>query len=111
MSIEEVNKIDLFTVTSEEIYPPQAFLVITDHLEWPLNPNDHLFMLQEKINSYIAAVESGEIYNLFPESRGKNIVIKIYFQHRIPMECIDFLSNASEVLSSTNIQLQYEESE
>ncbi|ALX80664.1 DUF6572 domain-containing protein [Cronobacter malonaticus] len=111
MSIEDVNKIDLFTVTSEEIYPAQAFLIITDHLEWPLNPNEHLFMLQEKINSYIAAVESGEVNTLFPESRGKDIVIKIYFQHRIPMECVDFLGKVSEVLSSTNIQLQYEESE
>ncbi len=33
MSIEDVNKIDLFTVTSEEIYSAQAFLIITDHLE------------------------------------------------------------------------------
>lgn len=68
-------------------------------------------MLQEKINSYIAAVESGMVSNLFSESRGENIIIKIYFQHRIPMEYVVFLGKVSEVLSSTNIQSQYEESE
>lgn len=68
-------------------------------------------MLQEKIKSYIAAVESGAVSNLFSESRGEIIIIKIYSQHRIPMECVVFLGKVSEVLSSTNIQLQYEESE
>ncbi|EPF16662.1 Uncharacterised protein [Cedecea davisae] len=111
MSVEDVNKIDIFTVTSEEVYPPQAFMVITDHLDWVTNVNEHLFKLQEKINSYIAAIESGEIYNHFPNALGRDIVIKIFFQHSVSVEGIDFLGKVRDVLSSLNVQLQYEESE
>ncbi|ALB64863.1 hypothetical protein AFK62_20165 (plasmid) [Cronobacter condimenti 1330] len=64
-------------------------------------------MLQEKINSYIAAVESGEVNTLFQESRGENIVIKIYFQHHIPMECTDFLGKVIEVKYSHRLIFSY----
>ena len=110
MSIEDVNKIDIFTVTSEDISHPRAIMVITDHLDWVTDVNEHLFKLQEKINNYIAAVESGDIYNHFPNARGRNIVIKIFFQHSLPVEAVGFLGKVRDVLASINIQLQYEES-
>lgn len=111
MSIEDVNKIDIFTLTDEGIFPPQAIMVITDHLDWVIDVKEHLFKLQEKINSYIAAVESEEIYNHFPNARGRNIVFKIFFQHAMPEESVEFLAKVKDVLSPMNIQLQYEMSE
>ncbi|HBC0989866.1 TPA: hypothetical protein IGZ61_004646 [Escherichia coli] len=57
MSIEDLSKIDLITVTCEGIVPSQVILVITDHLQWSEYTNDHLYQLQEKINKYIEFVE------------------------------------------------------
>lgn len=90
MSIEDVNKIDIFTVTDEGIFPPQAIMVITDHLDWVIDVKEHLFKLQEKIISYIAAVESEEIYNHFPNARGRHIVFKIFFQQLCPKKVSSF---------------------
>ena len=44
-----------------------CLLVISDHLEWD-EDNEHLFMLQEKINRYLNFIASGELYDKFPET-------------------------------------------
>ncbi|ETS32866.1 MULTISPECIES: DUF6572 domain-containing protein [Photorhabdus] len=111
MSVEDINKIDLITMTQEDIVSQQVILVITDHLQWSSCINEHLFKLQEKINRYIAFVESGEIYEKLPDAQGRNITFKVFFQYKIPQECIDFMERVNEILSSINIELTYEESE
>ena len=35
-------------------------LTITDHLEWDIE-NEHLLILQDKINAYLGAIEDGEL--------------------------------------------------
>lgn len=109
MSIEDSNKIDLITVTCEDIVPPQVILVITDHLQWSEYTNEHLYQLQEKINKYIEFVESGEMLEKYPDAFGKEIMFKIYFKYSIPHECIEFINRVREILLSIKIQLTYEE--
>ncbi|WP_086357506.1 DUF6572 domain-containing protein [Gilliamella apis] len=108
MSIEDTNKIDMIgkLKNNESVIS----LGITDHLSWNDEINNHLFLLQEKINSYLRFIESGEIYESFPAAKGKiNFLIEIFFQYKIPQECINFLDKVNELLSSTNIRLKYEE--
>ncbi len=50
-------------------------LVIADDREW--NDWEHLLALQEKLNNYLAFIESGEIYTARPEARGLAIEICI----------------------------------
>ncbi|WP_369310064.1 DUF6572 domain-containing protein [Providencia rettgeri] len=109
MSIEDLNKIDLITVTCDDVEPPQAILVITDHLQWSECTNEHLYKLQEKINKYIDFVESGEMLEKYPDTFYKDIVFKIFFKYKIPYECIEFIKRVSEILLPIKIQLTYEE--
>jgi hypothetical protein len=51
-------------------------LRISDHREW--NDWEHLLALQEKLNNYLAFIESGEIYAARPEARGRAIEISIH---------------------------------
>ncbi|WP_374762261.1 DUF6572 domain-containing protein [Massilia scottii] len=51
-------------------------LNITDHLPFE-GHNDHLFVLQEKINTYLSFVESGEILESFPTAKSRSVVIKV----------------------------------
>ncbi|WP_407059149.1 DUF6572 domain-containing protein [Ralstonia syzygii subsp. celebesensis] len=36
------------------------------------NSEEHLLLLQEKINCYLRFIESGEIYNSFPSAEGRS---------------------------------------
>lgn len=53
MSIEETEVIDFIGIDKEQ---GEVSLTISDHLEWDDN---HLFILQKKLNSYISFIESG----------------------------------------------------
>ena len=48
---------------------------IADDREW--NDWEHLLALQEKVNNYLAFIESGEIYTARPKARGLTIEISI----------------------------------
>lgn len=50
-------------------------LVIVDDRKW--NDWEHLLALQDKLNNYLAFIESGEIYTARPEARGLAIEICI----------------------------------
>ncbi|MBS9444416.1 DUF6572 domain-containing protein [Photorhabdus heterorhabditis] len=108
MSIEDVNKIDMIGIPNNN--ENLVVLGLTDHLPWSGSIEEHLLKLQEKINSYIRFIESGEIYESFPASCGKSeMLIEVYFKYHMPHECADFLEKVGEILAPVNIQLRYEE--
>lgn len=73
MTVEITGVIDIITVDSST---DDVVLVISDHL--PFEGNDeHLFVLQEKINTYLSFVESGEMLESFPTAKGRPIVITV----------------------------------
>ncbi len=71
MSVTNPKVIDFWGISKEA--PNDLLLVMTDHLEWgdKAEQGEHLLVLQEKINSYIAFIESGEIYTEIPGAYGK----------------------------------------
>ena len=76
MSIDQPEIIDLL---STKIKQDCCVVAISDHLEW--DNRDHLIALQNKINNYLAFIESGEIYDARPEAREQAIEISIYCKH------------------------------
>ncbi|WP_301818735.1 DUF6572 domain-containing protein [Neisseria maigaei] len=74
MSILEENVID-----SASIENGILILTISDHLKWD---NEHLFLLQEKINSYIQYIESGQIFEDFGESSYETIEIQLIYKYK-----------------------------
>jgi hypothetical protein len=44
-------------------------LTITDHLAW--GDDQHLLLLQQKLNTYLAFIESGEIHATYPAAKDK----------------------------------------
>ena len=65
MTIEQSNVID-FTATDPD--SGDVYLVISDHLPFDVDEIPHLQMLHEKIDSYLAAIESGEVYQHCPQA-------------------------------------------
>ena len=80
-------------------------LTISDHLDW-VDVSSHLYTLQEKINDYLAFIESGEIFDEYPKARGKKIKIKIYFRYAPPAgDALSFISHAEEIISNAGFAL------
>ncbi|SDO04833.1 hypothetical protein SAMN04487897_107188 [Paenibacillus sp. yr247] len=94
MTLENANELDsigLDKVTGE------VNLTIKDDVDW----NDiqlHLSLLQEKINTYLSFIESGEIDSSYPKSINKRKKITIYFKHQVCDEAIEFLTQANQIV-------------
>lgn len=56
----------------------------------------------------MAFIESGELYDAFPESKGKSVkIIEVYFNYDLPEQAFYFLKQVSDMLKSINIGLKY----
>jgi hypothetical protein len=64
MSVEDKNKINAISTNKEDV----VALTISDHLEWD---SGHLLILQEKINSYLHFIESGQMHGSYPDTVDK----------------------------------------
>lgn len=76
MGVDDKNVIDIVSMNPEG----KAVLTISDHLEWGTE-NDHLLILQDKINSYVDVLESGQIYEIYPELKSMDFVIQLVMKY------------------------------
>ena len=73
MPVDDLSVIDFVAINATT---GEAMLVIGDHLEWD-DQNEHLFILQSKINAYLEGIENGSLYEAYPDAKNRNIVIDI----------------------------------
>lgn len=106
MSILETSVIDICAIPKAE--PDKVVLVIADHLGWEESEEgEHLMMLQEKINTYLAFYENGEIYESLPSARGKTPVIRIMGKYALSSEAETFIDSATPVLRDAGVKLEF----
>jgi hypothetical protein len=67
MSIEQTDTVDFLSIKKDS---GEAWLTISDHLDWDQEEDRHLFLLQDKLNAYLRFIESGEMVERFPKPRG-----------------------------------------
>jgi hypothetical protein len=102
-TIEQKDKIDAIGIDKEtEI----TILKIFDHLDWNDELN-HLLLLQEKINSYLSFMESGEIYEAYPDSQDRKLMIQIDFLEKPSENAIKFLDTVSKIMNDAGFELTY----
>lgn len=102
MSVEDKNKIDSISTNKEDV----VVLTISDHLEWD-DSNEHLLILQEKINSYMDFLESGQIYENYPSVVDKKIMIQVVFKY-LPNEMGDeFLMIVKEFINKNGYDFKF----
>jgi hypothetical protein len=107
MSITETKVVDIIAVPEWE--PDSVVLVITDHLQWgnKAQQGEHLLLLQEKINTYIAFIESGELLQSYPPAQGKNPKIRINGLYELPEQGETFIDSVTEVLKGMGIGMEF----
>lgn len=107
MSISETKVVDIIALPEWE--PDTVVLVITDHLEWGdrVQLGEHLLLLQEKINTYIAFIESDELLESYPPAKGKKPKIRINGLYELPEQAEAFITRVTEILRGVGIAIEF----
>jgi hypothetical protein len=106
MSVENIDKIDLVATRPNSL---EVRLVITDHLPWS-DEDGHLRLLQAKLNTYIAFVESGQVFKM-PEHEvppGSELIIVVAARYSLTTAGEAFMRQAQQVLSRVGIGFRFE---
>ena len=104
MTVEEPGKIDF---TAFDPQSGEMCLVISDHLDWT-EQGEHLLLLQSKLNSYLAFIESGEIYTKVPKASGRKIVIEVMGKFPLSEEARRFYQLAGKAIEDAGFSLRFE---
>lgn len=102
MSVENSNVIDLVNLDQNG----DVILVISDHLEWDTD-NRHLLLLQQKINTYLSAVESGALSKDYPETKDKKIAINLVSKYWPSSTGHQFLKKVRDYLEASGYTFSY----
>ena len=102
MSVEDSNVIDFLQEKEDNVV-----LTITDHLEWEDDDNNHIYLLQEKINGYLTAIQSGQIHKHYPSTIDKQMVISVAMKYAPNDTGLVFLSKVNEVLTNAGYVFEY----
>lgn len=102
MSIEDTQIVDFI---STDPISGDVVLTATDHLEW--GDRHHLMALQDKLNSYLAFIESGEVYESYPNAEGKKLRIEVICKCPPDEEGKSFLGRAGEVIGRAGFGFGY----
>jgi hypothetical protein len=101
MTVEQHDVIDFAGIDIDG----NAKLTISDHLPWT-DPDAHLFHLQKKINGYLRFVESGEIYQSFPEMAGRRVLITVVLKFTIPPDAQWFFTKCETAITAAGFRFE-----
>jgi len=102
MLLNKANEVDSIGIDNETDH---VILSIIDDLDWK-DEEKHLISLQEKINNYLSFIESGEIYNIYPDAAEKNIDITVYVKHSVAGKGFEFLNHAAKIIANAGFCLR-----
>ncbi|MCX7113282.1 MAG: hypothetical protein NTX45_24855 [Proteobacteria bacterium] len=102
-TIEDTNKVDAIGIDKET---GVVILKIFDHLIWD-DEQKHLYLLQEKINSYLRFMESEDVLDAYPDARNRKLNISISFKEKPTANGIKFLDTVSKIVADAGFSLTY----
>jgi hypothetical protein len=104
MSVDQVDTIDFATIHSDS---GDLWLTISDHLPWGELESTHLELLQDKLNAYLRFMESGEIFERLPDSRGRGIAINLAGKFQLSRSAEFFFTKARAAVERAGFHLQF----
>ena len=102
MAIDDTDKIDILFRDKEG----HAVLVIADHLDWEkFDEGDHLLLLQEKLNTYLAFIDGGQLVKERPDWKGLPVVIQVDAMHAPSEKALQFYRMAGKAIADAGVSL------
>ncbi|MBK7685679.1 MAG: hypothetical protein IPJ25_06405 [Rhodocyclaceae bacterium] len=102
MSIEDAQVIDIISSAPDGSF---TTLTATDHLDW--GSREHLMMLQEKLNAYLAFIESGEIFDSYPKAKGTKLKLEVVCKYEPDEEGSKFLALCGDAILNAGFSFGY----
>jgi hypothetical protein len=103
MSIENTGVIDAIGTNDEK---STITLLATDHLKWGDDDDQHMLLLQEKMNTYLRFYESREIFEHFPEAVNYRVILKISGSYDLNSKGKWFYDQMLPILQSANLLVE-----
>lgn len=104
MAIEQTNVVDAAGLDRET---GEAVLTLIDALAWE-DASAHLRLLQAKLETYLAFVESGEVFESYPAARGRAVRIDAIFRYAPTGDAAELLQRAKEVGAGLAVSLTWQ---
>jgi hypothetical protein len=88
-------------------------LTLVDDDDWQ-HENEHLSLLQEKLNSYLAFIEGGEVFARLESDVGRSVPrttpirVSIIAKHPVPARAKEFLKYAQRMFAEAGFNLTHE---
>ena len=106
VSVDETDKIDF--LWKDEL-SGRVMLTITDHLDWKKkDEGEHLLLLQDKLNTYLYFVESGQLWEAKPEYKGLPVVIHVRAKYRLSKEAAKFYKTVEKGVAEAGASLEFD---
>jgi hypothetical protein len=102
LSISEEHQIDFVSIHQSK----EVVLTVSDHLAWD-DVSGHLVLLQAKLNAYLRFVESGELYQRFPDAAALPVVIQVVGKFPPDDQGSRFLQLASRAVEAAGFELRH----
>lgn len=103
MTVEDSDRVDFVAISRDG---RDVLLVIADHLDWSA-AEEHARLLQSKIYRYLDFVESGELWERFPEVRGRQVTIQVRAKFPATDYASRFLAAISTAARESGCHLDY----
>jgi hypothetical protein len=103
MSVTEPKTVDVIGIDHAS---GDVVLTISDHLDWE-DVTDHLLQLQEKVNTYLVFIESGEMLESYPKSAGRRPRIEIVGRYPLHPDGVEFVRKARAVIAGAGFDLDH----
>lgn len=81
-------------------------LTIADAYDWK-DEAEHLFLMQDKIHTYLAFIETGQSYEIYPNAKGQKIVIALFAKCSLPEIAVAFLEKVNEFVTNAGYEFCY----
>jgi hypothetical protein len=108
VTIEQTKVVDFVTL---EHKTGDVLLTISDHLPWKSDTKEegeHLWLLQEKINTCLAFIENGQLLERVPEARDRKLVINIVGKFPLSEKAKSFFKKTKALLEAAGYDLRFE---
>jgi hypothetical protein len=103
VALRDSDKIDVIGLSKVD---GTCVLTIVDTEDWT-QIGDHLLLLQEKLNTYFAFIESGELATSYPKAANHPVRIDVLFMFPHPSEAEKFLETAAQLTKETGVGLTW----
>ncbi|MGR9451111.1 DUF6572 domain-containing protein [Rhizobium leguminosarum] len=104
MSVDQTKVVDAIGVDSAT---GGVVLTITDHLEWTGSDDAHGLLLQEKLNTYLSFVESGEMLETCPDAKGRAGLIDVVCKYPLSQQAEAFYTQVAQIVEGAGIKLRH----